>query len=86
MYKERCEKLMRELQMTKKEMQQQHEEDLEQELASRKMVEKRVSCLSVYLGVGWRVVVEKRVSCLSVYLGVEGRVVEGCGGLWWRRG
>ncbi|KAL8610894.1 hypothetical protein ACOMHN_056749 [Nucella lapillus] len=41
-YKERCQKLMRELQVTKKQMQQQHEEDLEQELASRKMVEKRL--------------------------------------------
>ena len=42
MYKERCERLMRELQMTKKQMQQQHEEDLEQELQSRKLLEKRV--------------------------------------------
>jgi molybdenum-dependent DNA-binding transcriptional regulator ModE len=41
-YKERAERLMRELAMTKKQLQQQHEEDLEQELASRKMVEKRV--------------------------------------------
>ncbi|XP_070204311.1 unconventional myosin-XVIIIa-like isoform X2 [Littorina saxatilis] len=41
-YKERCERLMRELQLTKKQMQQQHEEDLEQELQSRKMVEKRL--------------------------------------------
>ena len=42
MYKERCERLMRELQVTKKQMQQQHEEDLEQELQSRKLLEKRV--------------------------------------------
>jgi hypothetical protein len=41
-YKERAERLMRELAMTKKQLQQQHEEDLEQELTSRKMVEKRV--------------------------------------------
>ncbi|XP_076453173.1 unconventional myosin-XVIIIa-like [Babylonia areolata] len=41
-YKERCQKLLRELQVTKKQMQQQHEEDLEQELTSRKMVEKRL--------------------------------------------
>ncbi|KAK7474334.1 hypothetical protein BaRGS_00034382, partial [Batillaria attramentaria] len=41
-YKERCEKLLRELQMTKKQMQQRHEEEMEQELQSRKMVEKRL--------------------------------------------
>lgn len=42
MYKERCEKLLRELQMIKKQFQQQHEEDMEQELQARKVLEKRV--------------------------------------------
>ncbi|XP_025090259.1 unconventional myosin-XVIIIa-like isoform X3 [Pomacea canaliculata] len=41
-YKERCEKLLRELQMIKKQFQQQHEEDMEQELQARKVLEKRL--------------------------------------------
>ncbi|XP_055861175.1 unconventional myosin-XVIIIa-like isoform X2 [Biomphalaria glabrata] len=41
-YKSRYERLVRELQVTKKQLQQQHEEELEQELQSRKLIEKRL--------------------------------------------
>ena len=42
-YKQRYERLVRELQVTKKQMQQQHEEEIEQELQSRKLIERKVS-------------------------------------------
>ena len=41
-YKERYEKMVRELAFTKKRLQQQHEEELETEHTSKKGVEKRV--------------------------------------------
>ena len=41
-YKERYEKMVRELSFTKKRLQQQHDEELETEHASKKGVEKRV--------------------------------------------
>ena len=44
-YKERYEKMVRELSFTKKRLQQQHDEELETEHASKKGVEKRVGYL-----------------------------------------
>ena len=48
-YKERYEKMVKELAFTKKRLQQQHEEELEAEHASKKGVEKRVRYNSVKL-------------------------------------
>jgi len=42
-YKERYEKMRREVTFTRKQMQQQHEEQLDQEQHAKKAVEKRVS-------------------------------------------
>ena len=48
-YKQKYERVMKELEYTKKRLQQQHEDDLEQLMALKKQLEKKVKLKSPYL-------------------------------------
>ena len=49
-YKQKYERVMKELDFTKKRLQQQHEDDLEQLMALKKQLEKKVKKVSISAG------------------------------------